>query len=162
MKTILSTTGITLAWLAIHCTMAEAAPNAEFSPSNPPDMKPIRQHDTPAWHTARMFQHGVNLGDYLEVPLGQNWGVKVSADEFAQMRHEGFDHVRVPVGWHHYAGSAPDFKLAPEIFRRVDFVVTNALNNQLAVMINIHHFNDLDKDPAATTDEFLAIWRQIA
>jgi len=162
MKTILSTTGITLAWLAIHCTMAEAAPNAEFSPLNPPDMKPIRQHDTPAWHAARLFHHGVNLGDYLEVPPGQNWGVKVSAEEFARMRREGFDHVRVPVGWHHYAGPAPDFKLAPEIFRRVDFIVTNALNNHLAVMINIHHFNELDKDPVAATDEFLTIWRQLA
>jgi len=69
-------------------------------------MKPIRQHDTRHGTTARLFQHGVNLGDYLEVPPGQNWGVKVSADEFVRMRREGFDHVRVPVGWHHYAGPA--------------------------------------------------------
>ena len=44
----------------------------------------------------------------------------------------------------------------------VDFAVTNALNNHLAVMINIHHFDDLDRDPANATAEFLAIWRQIA
>jgi endoglucanase len=44
----------------------------------------------------------------------------------------------------------------------VDFAVTNALNNHLAVMINIHHFDELDHDPANTTAEFLAIWRQIA
>jgi endoglucanase len=78
------------------------------------------------------------------------------------MKREGFDHVRVPIGWHHYAGPAPDFALSPEIFGRVDFIVTNALKDGLAVMINIHHFNELDKDPAAGTGEFLAIWKQIA
>jgi endoglucanase len=41
-------------------------------------------------------------------------------------------------------------------------VVTNALQNQLAVMINIHHFDALDHDPAGATPEFLAIWQQIA
>jgi endoglucanase len=135
----------------------------KFTASNPPAMKPIASRDTPAYRTAKHFQHGVNLGDYLEAPsryFGR--GVTVEAGEFAAMKREGFDHVRVPVGWHQYAGPAPDFKLSPEIFSRVDFAVTNALANKLAVMINIHHFNELDKDPAGAADEFLAIWKQIA
>lgn len=150
---------------ALQCSLIRAATTTNataFIPSNPPGMKPISRQDTPAWRAAKMFQRGVNLGNYLEVPPGQNWGVTVAADEFAAMKREGFDHVRVPAGWHHYAGAAPDFTLAPEIFSRVDFVVTNALANHLAVMINIHHFDELDKDPAGTTAEFLAIWRQIA
>ena len=57
---------------------------------------------------------------------------------------------------------APDFALSPEIFSRVDFVVTNALAAGLAVMINVHHFDELDENPAATTDEFLKIWAQVA
>ncbi len=69
------------------------------------------------------------------------------------MKTEGFDHVRVPIGWHQYAGPAPEFKLAPEIFSLVDFVVTNALKNDLAVMINIHHFNALDQNPTNATAE---------
>ncbi len=35
--------------------------------------------------------------------------------------------VRVPIGWHQYAGPGPEFKLEPEIFSLADFVVTNAL-----------------------------------
>ena len=141
-----------------------SAPSAgtAFQPANPPEMKPIASHNTPAYRAAKLFKRGANLGNYLEVPPGQNWGVTFAADECAIMRAEGFDHVRVPVGWHHYAGPAPDFTLSPEIFARMDFVVTNALKNQLAVMINIHHFDELDTNPAAATDEFLKIWRQIA
>lgn len=136
---------------------------AAFTPSNPPALKPIGSRDTPAWRAAKMFQRGANLGDYLEAPpRAFSRGVTVAAGEFAQMKHEGFDHVRVPIGWHHYAGAGPEFTLSPEIFSRVDFVVTNALANQLAVMINIHHFNELDKDPVKATDEFLVLWRQIA
>ncbi|HZI32369.1 MAG TPA: glycoside hydrolase family 5 protein, partial [Candidatus Binatia bacterium] len=160
MKSSFSTGIIGFAFLT--GTILAADVQTQFAPENPPAMKPIASHDTAAWRAARFFQHGVNLGNYLEVPPGQHWGVTVTADEFVAMKREGFDHVRVPVGWHHYAGPAPDFTLKPEIFARVDFCVTNALNNNLAVMINIHHFDELDQDPAGTTEEFLKIWRQIA
>ena len=135
------------------------AAESTFTPVNPPAMQPLAAHDTPAFRAAKHFQRGVNLGDYLEAG---RWAVKISADEFAAMKREGFDHVRVPVGWHRYAGAAPEFTLSPEIFSKVDFAVTNALNNGLAVMINIHHFDALDKNPTNATAEFLALWRQIA
>jgi endoglucanase len=141
---------------------AQSADVPAFTPSNPPAMQPVKNHDSPAYRAAKLFQHGVNLGNYLEVPPGQKWAVTVSADDFAAMKREGFDHVRVPVGWQHYAGPAPDFTLSPAIFSRVDFVVTNALADGLAVMINIHHFDALDENPGATTAEFLKIWRQVA
>lgn len=132
-----------------------------FRPENPPDMKPIARHDTPAYRAAKLFLRGANLGDYLEA--NRRWrSVTVSAEDFVHMKQEGFDHVRVPIGWHQYAGPAPDFALEPEIFSLVDFVVTNALKNGLAVMINIHHFNALDQNPTNATDEFLKIWQQIA
>ncbi len=151
-----------LAILAFQNSVSRAATGDSFVPSNPPEMKPLANRDSPAYQAARLFMHGVNLGNYLEAPPGQNWGVTCSADEFAIMRAEGFDHVRVPIGWHHYAGAAPDFTLSPEIFARADFVVTNALASGLAVIINIHHFNELDQDPAGQTEKFLALWRQIA
>jgi endoglucanase len=153
--------GLLAGWLG-GLTILAAEPATNFIPQNPPAMKPLAGRDTPAFRAAKRFQHGVNLGNYLEVPPGQNWGVTVAADEFVAMKREGFDHVRVPVGWHHYAGPAPDFTLTPEIFSRADFVVTNALANGLAVIINIHHFDALDRDPAGITEEFLQIWRQLA
>lgn len=146
--------------LALHA--ATAARADAFVPANPPEMKPLTDHNSAAYQAAKLFRHGVNLGNYLEALPGQNWGVTCEAGEFAQMRREGFDHVRVPMGWHHYAGPAPDFRLAPEIFARADFAVTNALAARLAVLINIHHFDEFDRDPAGQTEKFIALWRQIA
>ena len=148
--------------LAISPSSAQSdAGAASFTPSNPPDMLPLKSHRTPAYAAAKLFLRGANLGDYLEA--NRHWRQnEVSADDFVQMKKEGFDHVRVPIGWHQYAGPGPEFALEPEIFTKVDFVVTNALQNKLAVMINIHHFNALDQNPTNATAEFLAIWRQIA
>jgi endoglucanase len=164
MRNIIRT--VALISLAAFClaprAFAESASVASaFKPANPPEMAPIEGRQTPAWEAASWFQRGANLGDYLEA--NRRWRrVQISADDFVQMKKEGFDHVRVPIGWHQYAGPGPDYVLEPEIFALVDFVVTNALQNRLAVMINLHHFNALDQDPTNATPEFLALWRQIA
>jgi endoglucanase len=133
-----------------------------FVPENPPAMQPLPFRHTPAYQAARHFLRGANLGNYLEVAPDSGGSVKVEASDFRQIKHEGFDHVRIPIGWQHYAGPAPDYKLSPEIFNRVDFAVGNALASGLAAMINIHHFDELDADPAGHTAEFLALWSQIA
>jgi endoglucanase len=148
------------AWFA-GAVAGQADTVTNFVPLNPPAMARIVSHHTPAYRAAKWFRRGVNLGNYLEEPPS-HWIPRVSAEDFADMRAQGFDHVRVPICWQHYAGPAPEFQLSPLIFSRVDFAVTNALKHRLAVIINIHHFDELDDDPTNTTPEFLAIWRQIA
>ena len=151
-----------IAGVLLGFTAIAGAQTAGFTPSNPPAMKPLSGHDSPAQKTAAHFLRGANFGNYLEVPPGQSWRVKISEADFEHLQAEGFDHVRVPIGWHHYAGPAPDFKLADAIFDKVDFVLTNALARHLAVMLNLHHFDAFTSNPPAYTDEFVAIWGQIA
>jgi endoglucanase len=117
---------------------------------------------SPADHALDNFRRGANFGNYLEVPPDQNWALSYDLDDIRNTKREGFDHIRLPVGWHHYAGPGPEYKLSPEIFSKVDFIVTNALNEGLAVLINIHHFDEFTTNPEAQTDKFLAIWDQVA
>ena len=126
------------------------------------EMRRVTRHDTPAHLAAKKFARGVNLGNYLEAPPGQTWGASYSADDFVHIRREGFDHVRLPIAWHHYAGPGPEFKLKPEIFQRADFLVDQALRNGLNAIVNLHHFDDFTTDPAAQRPKLLAIWRQVA
>jgi endoglucanase len=118
--------------------------------------------DSPAHKALDHFRKGVNFGNYLEVPPSQSWALTYTLDDIQNVKREGFDHIRLPVGWHHYAGGAPDFRLRPEIYSKVDFVVTNALKQGLSILINIHHFDEFTSNPTAQTDKFVAIWRQIA
>jgi endoglucanase len=105
---------------------------------------------------------GVNMGNYLEAPPGQDWGSHYTTNDFINARSQGFDHVRIPVGWNYYAGPGPDYVITNSFFSRVDFMVTNALNQGLAVIINIHNWNEFATNPVANTNEFYAIWRQVA
>ena len=139
-----------------------AADASGFVPANPPEMKRLTGADSPAHQAAKWFMRGANLGNYLESPAKQRWGISVSADEFSIMKREGFDHVRVPARWSDYTGPGPDFTISPDFFARADFVVTNALAAHLAVILNMHHFDPFTSDPDGQTDKFLAIWKQIA
>jgi len=118
--------------------------------------------NSPAHIAARRFMRGANCGNYLEVPPRQSWSVRHTTNDLAQMRAQGFDHVRIPVGWHHYTGPAPEYRLSDEIFGKVDLLVTNALAMSLNVLVNIHHFDAFTSDPEKHTDQFYAIWRQVA
>ncbi len=126
------------------------------------EMKRIVGHETPAHRAARRFLRGANLGNGLEAPPGQDWGVHYSPDDLRHIRAEGFDHARIPVGWHHYTGPAPEYRIRPEIYSRADALVQAGLRQGLGVMINIHHFDDFTSDPQGQTAKFLAIWSQLA
>jgi endoglucanase len=127
-----------------------------------PAMKRITGRNTPAHLAARGFMRGANIANYLEVPPNEHWAVRHTARDLKQIRAEGFDHIRLPVGWHYYAGPAPDFKLSGKIFDKADYMVTHATALGLNVIINLHDFFAFNTNPAANTAEFLAIWRQVA
>ncbi|OQB88503.1 MAG: Endoglucanase H precursor [Verrucomicrobia bacterium ADurb.Bin118] len=132
------------------------------TPADFTDLARITNRHSAAHQAARRFMRGANLGNYLEAPPGQNWGAQYRTNDFAWIRAEGFDHVRLPIAWHHYTGPPPDYLLSSTIFTRADFLVTNALRHGLRVLVNIHHFDDFTTNPAAWTNKFYAIWRQVA
>ena len=127
-----------------------------------PAMKPIAGRGTPAHLAARGFMRGANIANYLEVPPGEGWSTRHTIADLELIRAQGFDHIRLPVGWHHYTGPAPGYKLSGEIFAKADEMATNASALGLNVIINLHHFNEFTTDPAANRAWFLAIWRQVA
>ena len=75
--------------------------------------KRILSHDTPAHRAAKHFRHGANFGNDLEVPPDQNWAVNYTEADVRHVKAEGFDHIRLPVGWHHYTGPAPTTRFRP-------------------------------------------------
>ncbi len=126
------------------------------------EMKRLNSRTTPAHLAARRFRRGANLGNGLEAPPGQNWGGHYTPQDLRIMHAEGFDHVRIPAGWHNYTGPGPKFRIRPEFFARVDELANAGLGEGLAVLINIHHFDDFTTNPKEQSPRFLDIWRQIA
>jgi endoglucanase len=125
------------------------------------DMTPFTSHDTPAHRALLHFARGVNFGNNLELTNYQA-RMPYSITDFVQARSEGFDHIRLPVGWQLYAGPAPGYLLSNDIFAQVDQLVSDALSQGLSIILDVHNFTEFTQDPASYTNELYALWGQIA
>lgn len=124
---------------------------------------PRPKNDSAAFQLAQQFRRGANLGNFLEVPPSENWGDNsMSPDDYQIMKEHGFDHVRIPIGWHHYCGPAPNYKIDQSIIRKVNQQLDYASQAGLAVIVNVHHFDAFTKDPKEQHAKLLSIWSQLA
>jgi endoglucanase len=115
---------------------------------------------TPAHDAALHYRRGVNFGNHLEQARFSEDHYKPA--DYEMVKREGFDHIRIPIGWHHHTGPAPDFIIDPKFFAIVDGMVEQSRKQGLYTIINDHHFDDLTSDPWAFTNKFYAMWKQIA
>jgi endoglucanase len=116
--------------------------------------------------TVAQFNHrlgsGINLGNALEAPKEGDWGVVLQPEYFPLIKTAGFSHVRLPVSWSTHAGVNAPYTLDPAFVERVDWAIKQARKSGLAIVLNMHHFEELEAEPDAHTSRFLAMWQQIA
>ena len=107
---------------------------------------------------------GMNMGNMFEAPAEGEWGNPFRNDYFQKIKEIGFDHVRIPIRWDTPARTqmTPPYSINPVFFARIKEVVDLALEQDLLVIINMHHHDALFQNPAQNKDRFLAQWIQIA
>lgn len=105
---------------------------------------------------------GINIGNYLEAPRGQSWGFTLKPQQLKAIKDAGFDSIRLPVRWNDYALEQAPYTIEPDFFQRIDTILDQAESLRLNVVLNIHHYEQLDKDPAGHSERFKALWKQIA
>jgi endoglucanase len=108
------------------------------------------------------LRRGMNLGNALDAPSEGAWGVVLDASDFVAVRQAGFDHVRLPVRFSAHAGTRAPYAIDAGFFARVDWAIGQALANDLAVIVDVHHYEEIMKDPEGERARFCALWRQIA
>ena len=113
-------------------------------------------------HADPTLHRGVNFGDALETPHEGQWGVVIQPDYFPTIRKAGFDTIRVPILWVGHVPAQAPFTIDPVFFKRIDWVVQQAEDNHLNVILDYHYDPDLMKDPDAHADRYVAIWKQVA
>jgi len=105
---------------------------------------------------------GVNLRNALEAPTEGAWGVTLKAEYFKAIKDAGFDSVRLPVKWSAHAQAEPPYTIDPKFFERVDWAIDQALQNQLNIVVNVHHYDEMDADPDRHLPRLVGLWEQIA
>lgn len=143
-----------------------------------PDDKDDEFHD---FESAQAFVEdmgiGWNLGNTLD-PVECTWvnndldyetawgNPKTSKKLISYIKEQGFDTIRIPVTWANHIGQSPEYTISPTWMKRVQQVVDWCIEEDLYVIINMHHEGGwLTK---ASTDydnvmiRYKAIWTQIA
>jgi len=105
---------------------------------------------------------GINFAGDFEVEPRGAWGQSIPDEDFARAAAAGFDHIRVPIRWSSHTGAAPDYLIDQGFLAEVDHLVNLAHAEGLTIIIDVHHFEQLDQNPAGERNHYLAIWEQLA
>lgn len=115
-----------------------------------------------AFAAAKALGRGINLGNALEAPKEGEWGVTLKADYFTAIKKAGFDSVRLPVKWSAHAKKEAPYTIEDTLLQRVDWAIDQALKNNLAIIVNVHHYDEIYEEPDAHAERLAAIWKQLA
>jgi endoglucanase len=133
--------------------------------ATPPDFiipEPLGD-DTPAHRALARLKRGVNLGNGWEAEKHGSWGTRFTTEDIDRIAAEGFDHIRVPVAWHfHLKPSGNGLEIDPALLAELEPVLRRAMEKNLHVLLNWHHFHDLTADPATHTGRFISGWETLA
>ena len=122
------------------------------------DTKPTAAIDAAATALGR----GINLGNALDAPKEGEWGVTLKADYFKAIKEAGFQTVRLPVKWSAHAKTEAPYGIDATFAERVDWAIDQALANKLNIIVNVHHYDEMDADPDAHLPRLVGLWEQIA
>jgi endoglucanase len=104
----------------------------------------------------------INLASALEAPREGEWGYTIRERDLRAIRDVGFDTIRVPIKWSAHASQNAPYTINPAFFARIDQVMTWGLQANLTIIINVHHYDELFKDPDRHEPRLIALWSQIA
>ena len=110
--------------------------------------------------TASPVQRCMNLSGALEAPEEGLWGYTIRESDLRRIVDEGYDTVRLPVRWR-LTDSQTGPAIAPDQLARVDEVIDQALGFDLQIILNVHHYNELNEDPNTHEPRIEAIWHQL-
>ena len=151
--------------------------NGDLRPSSPIVKKRERKESDTGFRSANEIVNdikvGWNLGNTLEsyntgktgLDTETGWGnVKTSQDLILSVKNAGFNAVRIPITWDEHMTN--DF-ISQDWLNRVKEVVDYAYNNDMYVIINMHHddyiwFDPNDSEYESDSAKLVKIWQQVS
>jgi endoglucanase len=132
--------------LAVLTALSACGTGGSGVPSTPVALPAAVVVSGDAAAAARALGRGVNLGNILEAPIEGLWGLRLNDSLFDAARASGAVSIRLPVRWSSHAGATRPYTVDPVFFGRVDYAVDAALSRGMRIVINMHHYRQLDGD----------------
>jgi len=115
-----------------------------------------------AQEESSLFNRCINLGNMLEAPVEGEWGLRVQEFYMETISDAGFDAVRIPIRWSAHADESAPYEIDDEFFDRIHQIVEWALDADLQVILNVHHYEEMMTHPEEHFERLDALWMQIA
>jgi endoglucanase len=88
---------------------------------------------------------------------------RMQEKHFRLIKEAGFAHVRVSLHpFRHMGGAEDGCRIEAEWLAVLDWVVEQALANDLMVILDCHEYSAMARDPEGLKAKWLAFWRQVA
>ncbi len=148
---------VVVAALALGPAVARAACGGSSQEERPPlGMGP----EGGAFAAVSRLGRGVNILGYD--PIWEDFAKgRFKERHFKLIKDAGFDSVRINLHALQVMGPAPGYALPEAWLSTFDWALEKALAAGLAVVIDLHNYNDVAQDPPAFKPRLLAFWRQI-
>lgn len=104
----------------------------------------------------------MNVGSALEAPNEGEWGYSVRQADLERIKTAGFDTIRLPVKWSAHTSLEAPYEIEPGFLARVDEILGWADVLDLNVVLNVHHYDELNQDPDTHIPRLEAIWDRLA
>ena len=105
---------------------------------------------------------GVNIIGYDDALWRSSPEARMQDKHFRLIKEAGFCHVRINLHPFRFMGDAPDYPISPSWLRTLDWAVKQALANDLVVILDMHEFTAMGRDPEGLKPKYLAVWEQLA
>lgn len=144
--------------------LAFMLPTVSFAAENTEEKIDIQKY-------AEAMQPGWNLGNTFD-SVGKDetaWGNPTVTKEFIeQLAEQGYKSIRIPVTFDQRMAEGPSYTIDADFLSRLDQVIKWSLDQNLYVMINIHHDSwiwlesGMQENHDASLARYSAIWTQLA
>lgn len=108
-----------------------------------------------------MIMQGINLGNAFDAPTPGEWGVIIKPEHLTAIKEAGFNTVRFPVRVSAHTQPSPPYRIDPGLLSGMDDVINTGLQNELTVILDLHHYLEIMEYPDGQEERFLAIWQQL-
>ncbi len=109
----------------------------------------------------QMLGRGVNILGYD--PIWQDRDeARFKEEYFAIIKDGGFQSVRINLHPFDHMGEAPEYRLSDSWLEVLDWAVDHSLEQGLAVVLDLHEFTSMAKDPSGLKSRMMAFWQQIS
>lgn len=107
------------------------------------------------------FHRCMNIGSALEAPKGISWDVTMKEEYFDIIKDAGFDSVRLPVRFSDYVNKNT-YILDEQFMKKIDKYINYAVNDNLTLILDLHHFEEIMETPEEYKAMFISIWDQLS